>query len=215
MEIKIFKDIMGANSQLAEENRSLFRERKITAVNVMASPGAGKTSIILKVIEMLGKETGAGVIEGDIASSIDAEKMENLGIPVVQINTGGGCHLDANMIKVVMEDFKLKDGSILFIENVGNLVCPSAFDLGENLKLVVASVPEGHDKPYKYTSMFEAADAIILNKIDLAPYIDFDRDSFYKGVRALKENVPVFEISCTTGEGLDEFTRWLKGISHE
>ena len=213
MEIKVFRDIMGANSQLAEENRKLFKDGKITAVNVMASPGAGKTSIILKVIDALKGEKGVGVIEGDIASSIDAEKIEKLGIPVVQINTGGGCHLDANMIKVVMEDFKLKDGSILFIENVGNLVCPSAFDLGETLKLVIASVPEGHDKPYKYTSMFEAADVIILNKVDLAPYIDFDMDSFYKGVRALNEKAPVFEVSCKTGEGFDEFLKWLKNVS--
>lgn len=213
MEIKVFRDIMGANSKLAEENRSLFRERKITAINVMASPGAGKTSTILKIIDMLKEDMGAGVIEGDIASSIDAEKIEQLGIPVVQINTGGGCHLDANMIQVVMEDFAVREGSLLFIENVGNLVCPSAFDLGENLKMVIASVPEGHDKPYKYTSMFEAADIVILNKTDLAPYIDFDRDSFYKGVRALNEKVPVFEVSCKTGEGFEALTKWLKAFA--
>lgn len=213
MEIKVFRDIMGANSKLAEENRSLFRERKITAINVMASPGAGKTSTILKIIDMLKEDMGAGVIEGDIASSIDAEKIEQLGIPVVQINTGGGCHLDANMIQVVMEDFAVREGSLLFIENVGNLVCPSAFDLGENLKMVIASVPEGHDKPYKYTSMFEAADIVILNKTDLAPYIDFDRDSFYKGVRALNEKVPVFEVSCKTGEGFEALTEWLKAFA--
>lgn len=212
MEIKVMKNIMHANQKLADENRELFKAKRITALNVMASPGAGKTSIITKVIETLNGSIGVGVIEGDIASSIDAEKIDRMGIPVVQINTGGGCHLDANMIKTSVEDLKLGENSILFIENVGNLVCPSSFDLGENIKLVIASVPEGHDKPFKYTSMFESADVIILNKTDLLPYIDFDRDSFYKGIRALNEKVQVFEISCRTGLGIDEFVSWLKEV---
>jgi hydrogenase nickel incorporation protein HypB len=210
MEIKIMKNILDANDRLAAENRAYFTKRKITAVNVMASPGSGKTSIILKVIEGLGKEIGISVIEGDIASSIDADTIDRLGIPVVQINTGGGCHLDANMIQAAVNDMTIKDGSLLFIENVGNLVCPSAFDLGENFKLVIASVPEGHDKPFKYTSMFELADVIILNKTDLMPYIDFDKESFYKGIRALNTKAPVFEISCRTGYGVKEFLKWLK-----
>ncbi|MCX7709779.1 MAG: hydrogenase nickel incorporation protein HypB [Clostridia bacterium] len=209
MEIKVLKNIMHANQQLAEENRKFFKERNIVAVNVMASPGAGKTSTILKVIEALRDKVNICVVEGDIASSIDAEKIDKLGISVVQINTGGGCHLDANMIRTVADDLKLEENSILFIENVGNLVCPSSFDLGEGIKLVIASVPEGHDKPFKYTSMFQEADVIILNKMDLMPYIDFDRDSFYKGIRALNETVPVFEISCKTGEGLPAFVEWL------
>jgi hydrogenase nickel incorporation protein HypB len=210
MEIKVMKNILDANDKLAEENRAWFKNRGITAVNVMASPGSGKTSIILKIIEGLGKEMGIGVIEGDIASSIDADKIDKLGIPVVQINTGGGCHLDANMIQSAVKDLAIKDNSILFIENVGNLVCPSALDIGETLKLVIASVPEGHDKPYKYTSMFETADVIILNKMDLMPYIDFDRESFYKGIKALNPEAPVFEISCSTGAGVDEFQTWLR-----
>ncbi|MDF2522839.1 MAG: hypB [Clostridiales bacterium] len=211
MEIKIFKEIMGENHKLADENRDFFNKSRITAVNVMASPGAGKTSTILKVIEKLKDTAGIGVVEGDIASSIDADKIDKLGIPVVQINTGGGCHLDANMIKTVVGDLKLQQGSLLFIENVGNLVCPSAFDLGEDLKMIIASVPEGHDKPFKYTSMFEAADVVILNKVDLMPYIDFERESFYKGIRALNERAPIFEISCKTGEGVEEFIKWIKG----
>jgi hydrogenase nickel incorporation protein HypB len=209
MEIKIMKNILDANDRLAAENRDFFTERKITAINVMASPGSGKTSIILKVIAGLGKEIGISVIEGDIASSIDADTIDKLGIPVVQINTGGGCHLDANMIQAV-RDMEIQEKSFLFIENVGNLVCPSAFDLGENLKLVIASVPEGHDKPFKYTSMFELADVIILNKTDLMPYIDFDKESFYKGIRALNTKAPVFEISCRSGYGVEEFLKWLK-----
>lgn len=213
MEIKMMKNLLDANDRLAGENRAFFNEKKITAVNIMASPGSGKTSLILKVIEALGKEIGISVVEGDIASSIDADKIDKLGIPVIQINTGGGCHLDANMIKTSVESLEVKNNTILFIENVGNLVCPSAFDLGEGIRMVIASVPEGHDKPYKYTSMFESADVIVLNKVDLMPYIDFDRDSFYRGVKALNEKAPVFEISCRTGEGVEAFIEWMKGIA--
>jgi hydrogenase nickel incorporation protein HypB len=206
------KNIMDTNNKLADGNRALFKKTGITAVNIMASPGAGKTSVIIKIIEMLGKDVNFSVIEGDIASSIDAQRIDSMGIPVVQINTGGGCHLDANMIRAVVIEQKAFENSILFIENVGNLVCPSAFDLGEDIKMVIASVPEGHDKPFKYTSMFEAADVIILNKIDLAPYIEFDRQLFYKGIKALNEKVPVFEISCRTGEGLGELAEWIKRL---
>jgi hydrogenase nickel incorporation protein HypB len=212
MEIRVMKNIMHANQRLADENRTFFKDRNITAINIMASPGAGKTSIIIKVIEALKSEVRIAVVEGDIASFIDAEKIDKLGIPVIQINTGGGCHLDANMIKTVVEELEIKDNTLLFIENVGNLVCPSSFDLGESIKLVIANVPEGHDKPYKYTSMFEAANIVILNKTDLMPYIDFDRDSFYRGVRALNENAPIFETSCRTGEGLKEFIDWIKKL---
>jgi len=210
MKIKVMKNIMDENQKLAEENRRFFESKKVTVFNVMASPGAGKTSIILKVIEALKDEMDISVVEGDIASSIDAEKIEKYGIPVVQINTGGGCHLDANMIKAVTEELEIKDHSLLFIENVGNLVCPSAFDLGEGIKMVIASVPEGHDKPYKYISMFEAADVVILNKSDLIPYIDFDLDSFCKGVRALNDKAPIFTVSCRTGEGIVDFIDWIR-----
>lgn len=210
MEIKVLKNIMHANQQIAENNRKTFEDGGITAINIMASPGAGKTSIILKIIEALKDDIGVSVVEGDIASSIDAEKVDRYGIPVIQINTGGGCHLDANMIKTVVSDMNVKDDSLLLIENVGNLVCPSTFDLGEKIKLVIASVPEGHDKPFKYTSMFEAADVIVLNKTDLMPYIDFDKDMFIKGVRALTKDSPIFEISCKTGEGVEEFINWIK-----
>lgn len=212
MEIKVMQNIMHANEKLADENREFFKQKHITVFNIMASPGAGKTSVILKVIEALKDEVGIGVIEGDIASCIDAEKIEKAGIPVVQINTSGGCHLDANMIKLAAQDLKLKENSLLFIENVGNLVCPSAFDLGESFKIVIASVPEGHDKPHKYISMFEAADVVVLNKTDLLPYIDFDKDSFYKGIRALNDKVPVFEISCRTQDGFGALLNWIKDI---
>lgn len=204
---------MQANEQLAEQNRDWFRKNNVTAINIMASPGAGKTSLITGLIRVLGNERQVAVIEGDIASSIDAEKIEALGAPVIQINTGGGCHLDANMIGAVLPDLGLQPQALLLIENVGNLVCPSAFDLGEKIKLVVASVPEGHDKPYKYLSMFEAADGIVLNKIDLMPYIDFDREAFYRGIRALNSKAPVFEVSFRTGEGVKELACWIQDIS--
>lgn len=221
MEIKIMKNIMGANEKIAEENRTFFKSNKITAVNIMASPGAGKTSIIKAMIGAMKDIANIGVIEGDIASSIDAEKIERLNIPVVQINTAGACHLDAAVIREAVDSLPLlpstEDHSaahgksvLLLIENVGNLVCPSSFDLGEQIKLVIASVPEGHDKPYKYISMFEGADVIILNKTDLLPYIDFDKNAFYKGIEALNQNAPIFEVSCTTGAGIEEFTGWLK-----
>lgn len=212
MEIKVMKNIMDINNKIADENRAFFSKNGITAINVMASPGAGKTSVIIRLIESLGKETKFGVIEGDIASSIDALKIERLGIPVVQINTGGGCHLDANMIRSVVAENKAFENSLLFIENVGNLVCPSSFDLGENIKMVIASVPEGHDKPYKYTSMFEAADIIVLNKTDLIPYIEFESEIFYKGVEAINRKAEIFEISCRTGKGVDKLAERIGRI---
>jgi hydrogenase nickel incorporation protein HypB len=210
MEIKVMKNIMDVNNKVADSNRDYFKERGIKVINVMASPGAGKTSTIMKLMEL--SKRRFSVIEGDIASSIDAQKIDEKGVHVVQINTNGGCHLDANMIHTVVEGDKGFDDTVLFIENVGNLVCPSSFDLGEGLKLVIASVPEGHDKPFKYTSMFEAADVIILNKIDLLPYIDFDKEAFYKGIRAINQNVRVFEISCRTGEGFDELLKWIESL---
>jgi hydrogenase nickel incorporation protein HypB len=207
--IKIMEDILSCNEQLAAENKAYFEARRICTVNVMASPGSGKTSVIMELVKRLTPEVAFGVIEGDIASSIDAEKFDAIGIPALQINTGDGCHLDANMIKTAIAELPPAPESVLFIENVGNLICPAAFDLGEAVRLVIVSVPEGHDKPYKYISMFESADVIVLNKIDLMPYIDFDRESFLKGVRALNEKAPVFEVSCKTGEGLEALVEWL------
>ncbi|MBT3319506.1 MAG: hydrogenase nickel incorporation protein HypB [Clostridia bacterium] len=210
MEIKVQKNIMNRNNEIAAENRQRFIDDGIFTVNVLASPGAGKTSVLLKIIETIDGKIDMAILEGDIASQIDTDKIRKRGIPVMQINTGGGCHLDANMIRVSLSELKPAKNAIFLIENVGNLVCPSSHDLGENMKLLIASVPEGHDKPYKYTSMFAAADAIILNKTDLLPYIDFDKEVFYKGVHALKPDVPVFEMSCKTGDGVADFVNWLK-----
>jgi len=205
----MMQKIMGSNGEIAAENRRAFAAQRVLAVNVMASPGAGKTSVILGVLARLKAQLPTAVIEGDIAATIDAEKIDAVGVPVVQVNTAGGCHLDANIIREAARELALHDG-LLFIENVGNLVCPSAFDLGEDLRLVIASVPEGHDKPFKYLAMFAAADLIILNKSDLSPYSDFDHTQFTRGVAAVNtREAPIIKVSCRTGAGLDAVTDTL------
>jgi hydrogenase nickel incorporation protein HypB len=177
----------------------------------MASPGAGKTSLVLQTIKALGKTIKIGVIEGDISSSIDAQTVGKEGVPVVQINTGGECHLDANMIQNALNNLPLKEIGLLLIENVGNLVCPAEFNLGEHRKVLVASVPEGDDKPYKYPLMFTTVDAVVLNKTDLLPYVKFNVEAFSKAVRGINAKVKIFPISCTTGEGVSAWAKWLKG----
>jgi hydrogenase nickel incorporation protein HypB len=208
-EISVQKRILSANDEVAAENRARLGEFAILAVNVMASPGAGKTSVILATAARLPQDVRPAVIEGDLASSIDTEKMLAAGIPATQINTGGNCHLDAPMIRAALPGLPLEEVDILFIENVGNLVCPAEFDLGAGRAVVIASVPEGHDKPYKYPGMFAAADAIVLNKSDLAAYFDFDMDYFRRGVAMVNPDAPVFVLSCRTGEGLEDWLAWL------
>jgi hydrogenase nickel incorporation protein HypB len=209
MEIKVLKDILGANEQLAAKNRELLDKNKVFAVNVMASPGAGKTSVVLQTIKALKGKVKIGVIEGDIASSIDAETVAKEGVPVVQINTGGECHLEAIQIQNALNNLPLADIDLLLIENVGNLVCPAEFSLGEHLKILIASVPEGDDKPYKYPLMFNTVDALVLNKIDLLPYVKFNVDSFVKTVKNINAKVELFKVSCTTGEGVQAWAKWL------
>jgi hydrogenase nickel incorporation protein HypB len=203
------KDILGANEQLAAKNRELLDKNKVFAVNVMASPGAGKTSVVLQTIKALKGKVKIGVIEGDIASSIDAETVAKEGVPVVQINTGGECHLEAIQIQNALNNLPLADIDLLLIENVGNLVCPAEFSLGEHLKILIASVPEGDDKPYKYPLMFNTVDALVLNKIDLLPYVKFNVDSFIKTVKNINAKVELFKVSCTTGEGVQAWAKWL------
>lgn len=208
-EISVRKRILSANDEVAAENRARLDEQGIVAVNIMASPGAGKTSVILATAKLLPADGRPGVIEGDLASSIDTEKMLAAGIPATQINTGGNCHLDAPMIRAALPKLPLNLVDILFIENVGNLVCPAEFDLGAARAVVIASVPEGHDKPYKYPGMFAAADAVVLNKADLAAYFEFDLEYFRRGVAMVNPEAPVFVVSCRTGAGLDEWVTWL------
>ena len=209
MEIKVLKDILGANEQLAAKNRELLDKNKVFAVNVMASPGAGKTSVVLQTIKALKGKVKIGVIEGDIASSIDAETVAKEGVPVVQINTGGECHLEAIQIQNALNNLPLADIDLLLIENVGNLVCPAEFSLGEHLKILIASVPEGDDKPYKYPNIYRGIDALIINKIDLIPYVEFNMDYFRRGVEMLNPGVITFPISCRTGEGVEAWVNWL------
>ena len=209
VKVPIRKHVLSANDQVALDNRATLDQANVFAVNVMASPGAGKTSVILATAAALPDGVRPGVIEGDVASSIDADTIARRGIPVVQINTGGGCHLDAPMIRSALPRLPLAQIDLLFIENVGNLICPAEFALGSDLNLVIASVPEGHDKPYKYPGMFAAAGAVILNKADLMGVFEFDEDYFRRGVEVVNPDVPIFALSCKTGEGVDTWVRWL------
>jgi len=209
MEIKVLKDILGANEQMAAGNRELLDSNNIFVVNLMASPGAGKTSLVLATIKALEGKARVGVIEGDVSSSLDAELIGKEGVPVVQINTGGECHLEANMVGNALSNLPLPDIDLLLIENVGNLICPAEFNLGEDRKVVISSIPEGDDKPFKYPLIFHTVDAVVINKVDLLPYLKFDIEAYSKAVRGINSRVAIFQTSCTTGEGVDRWVSWL------
>jgi hydrogenase nickel incorporation protein HypB len=209
MKIPVVKEILSANDQVAHENRALLDADGIFALNLMASPGAGKTSLILATLDRLPAAIRPGVIEGDLAASIDADTIAAREVPVVQINTGGGCHLDAPMVRSALPELPLKTIDLLFVENVGNLVCPANFSLGTDRNVVVASVPEGHDKPYKYPGMFAAAQAVVLNKVDLIEVFEFDVNYFRQGLEMINPGVPFFLLSCKTGAGVDAWMAWL------
>jgi hydrogenase nickel incorporation protein HypB len=209
-QIKMVKSILTGNDELAARNRNCFEMAGVLAVNVMASPGAGKTSLIVKTIEMLHNRSRIGVIEGDIAGRIDTEKVLAAGAAdAVQINTGGSCHLEANMIQQALNNLDLAALDIVFVENVGNLVCPTHWALGEQIKLCILSTPEGHDKPIKYPELFAASDVIVISKMDLIDLVDFESDFFYESVRALNQDAPIFELSCRTGQGIEQWIDWL------
>ncbi|MCL6590681.1 MAG: hydrogenase nickel incorporation protein HypB [Firmicutes bacterium] len=207
-EIEINQDLFGHEAQLAEENRKYFKKHGLMAINLLAAPGAGKTSLIKQTAQYL--KTPVAVIEGDPASSIDTVHLNSLGIPAYQINTQGGCHLEAPMIIEALQNFKLAPKTLLFIENVGNLICTASYPLGEALRVVIAGVAEGDDKPYKYPDIFQSADAVILNKIDLKPMVDFDQERFLRGLKAQNHTAQVFEVSCKTGAGLEGWVNWLE-----
>jgi len=209
--IPVVEHILSANDQIADQNLATLKAAGVFAINIMASPGAGKTSTILKTFELLEDKIKMGVIEGDLASSIDADKAQAAGIPVVQINTGGGCHLDAVMLQGAFPSLPLESLDLVIVENVGNLVCPANFKIGTHKNVLIASIPEGDDKPYKYPGMYRGVDALIINKIDLMPYIDFDIDYFLKGVEILNPGLTSFSVSCKTGEGFDSWINWLVG----
>jgi len=207
--LPIVEEILSANDRIAAENRRLLDQHGVVAVNVMASPGAGKTSLILRTIAGLQSRLRVGVIEGDVAGRVDADKIAETGTPVVQINTGGGCHLDALQVQGALGQLPLGQIDLLFIENVGNLVCPAGFALGEQINMMVAHVAEGHDKPIKYPGMFTVVDVLVLNKMDLMPYMDFDLAAFRAAVRALNAAAPLFEVSCKTGQDIEAWVEWL------
>ncbi|MGB9698998.1 MAG: hydrogenase nickel incorporation protein HypB [Thermodesulfobacteriota bacterium] len=210
MKIAVVKNILEANERLAEENRRLFYERGLLVINLMSSPGAGKTSLLEKTILSLKDDLRFGVIEGDIQSTYDAERIEKTGAQVVQINTGGACHLDSNMIQEALKNMTLDNLDLLFIENVGNLVCPAEFNLGEDFKAMILSVTEGDDKPLKYPLMFRESQVLIINKIDLLPFCDCNVELIEKRARQINPQLAIFRLSCKTGEGLAEWTSWLK-----
>jgi hydrogenase nickel incorporation protein HypB len=213
MKVKVVTRILEANERLAEENRRMFKEAGVFVMNLMGAPGAGKTSLLEKTILEIKSRKKIGVIEGDIAGSDDAERINSTGVPVVQINTGGACHLDANMISEVVKDLPLAELDMLIIENVGNLVCPAEFKVGEDMKAMVLSVSEGHDKPLKYPLMFQESSALVLNKIDLLPHVSVDIDKLRRDALSLNPGLKIFEVSCRTGQGLDKWVEWLSGLS--
>lgn len=207
--IPVVERLLTANEQVAADNRAIFSEQDVKVVNIMASPGAGKTTLLMATIDTM-ENCHIGVIEGDVASQVDADKIATTGAPVVQINTGGGCHLDAPMIRRAMPELSLEGLELIFVENVGNLICPVSFDLGQSANVCLISVPEGHDKPYKYPGIFEAVDVVVVTKMDLLPYLDFDLDIFRDLVRGLNPTAPVISLSAKTGEGMDAWVAWLE-----
>jgi hydrogenase nickel incorporation protein HypB len=202
--------VLAHNDELAERNRAWFAEHGILAVNLMSSPGSGKTTLLERTIRELGDERAVAVVEGDQETVFDAERIRATGCRVVQINTGAGCHLDADMLASALRGLDPADGSVVFVENVGNLVCPALFDLGEGSRVVIMSVTEGADKPLKYPHMFRTADVVLLNKTDLLPYVDFDVDAFLTDVRRVRPDTQVIPLSATTGEGTHRWHNWLR-----
>lgn len=211
MEIKIMKNILDRNQDKANEVRTLLRDQKVMMVNLISSPGAGKTSLLERTCEQLGGTLRIGVIEGDVTTDRDAQRLKKYNIPIVVINTEGGCHLDSHSISKVLGEFDLADLDILFVENVGNLICPTQFDLGEDFKVAIVSTTEGDDKPIKYPMLFREARAVLLNKIDLIPYTNFNYNNFKSDLMDLNALVPLFEVSCYRNEGLKAWYNWLLG----
>ena len=209
MKIKVVKQILEWNEDVSREVSAALADKKICMVNVMGSPGAGKTSLITAIIGALREKYRIGVIEGDIAGQIDAEKIQAMGIPVVQLQTGGACHIEAMSIKNMLGMFDLDQLDILFVENIGNLVCPAEFNIGEDLRIAILSIPEGDDKVEKYPLMFATTDALVLNKYDMLPYFDFDEARVSRNALDLNPRIRIFGLSARNGQGMDEFSNWL------
>ncbi|TSA12713.1 MAG: hydrogenase accessory protein HypB [Deltaproteobacteria bacterium] len=210
MKVSVVRNILEANEAIAQKNRKLFKEKGIFTINLMSSPGAGKTTLLENTVEALKDKLRMAVIEGDIQSSVDARRIARKGVRAIQINTDGGCHLDANMIQNVLAHLDLDNLDLLIIENVGNLVCPAEFDIGENVKTMILSVTEGDDKPLKYPVMFRESTVLLINKIDLLPYTNCKISNIKKAVLKLNPKIKIFEVSCRTGEGLENWYKWIR-----
>jgi len=210
MKIPVVQKVLEANERIADENRRLFEEMDVLVINLVSGPGAGKTTLLEKTIHGLKDQYRFGVIEGDIQSTLDAERIASTGIPVVQINTGGACHLDGNMIREAIDNIDLGSVDVLVVENVGNLVCPVEFDIGEAFKVMLLSVPEGDDKPFKYPLIFHESRLLLINKMDLLPYVEYDIGKMCDQSRKLNPHLEIIQISCKTGEGLSSWFDWLK-----
>ena len=209
MELTVGRNILEANDRLAEENQNIFKKNNVLVINLMSSPGAGKTSLLERTIEALKERINIAVIEGDIQSARDAERIAQKGVQAIQINTDGACHLDADMIRQAAQNLDLAALDLLVVENVGNLVCPAEFNVGEDFKAMILSVAEGDDKPMKYPLMFQLSKVLLINKVDLLPYIDCSVEKIRQEARQLNPNQTVFEVSCRTGEGLDQWFDWI------
>lgn len=209
MEIKVVEKVLKVNDELAQSVRDRLEAAGVRCINMISAPGSGKTSLLESAVKALDGRLRLSVIEGDPDTTLDAERIAACGAPVVQINTAGGCHLEANLVLRALDQIDLAQTDLLVIENVGNLVCPVSFDLGENRRVAVVSTTEGHDKPAKYPKLFRCADVVVLNKIDLLPYVDFRVDVFLDYVERLRPGVPVLQVSCRTGDGIGEWAAWL------
>lgn len=208
--IPVVQKVLSGNDEVATQNRQLLDEYGVYSINMMASPGAGKTSLIEKTVQYLRNSLNIGMINGDIATTFDAERAQKAGAVAVAVNTGGNCHLEAHMIRDALAELDLSEIDLLIVENVGNLVCPAGWRLGTHKNVLVASIPEGDDKPYKYPGMYRGVDVLVINKIDLLPYIPFDMDRFKQGVEILNPGLTTFEVSCQTEEGLPGWIQWIR-----
>ena len=210
MEIRVLRNVLEANDAIAAENRRRLKARGVYTINLIASPGAGKTTLLERTLEGLKSQFRMAAVEGDIAGSVDAERIGRHQVPVVQINTGGDCHLNASMVRSALENLPLESVQLLFVENVGNLICPAGFDIGEDVKVAVLSVAEGDDKPEKYPMVFVRSGAMLLNKIDLLGMVDFDVDKAKARARATHPDLPIFDLSARTGEGMESWLEWVR-----
>jgi hydrogenase nickel incorporation protein HypB len=210
MKITVVRDMLEANERIARQNREIFDENNLMVINLMSAPGSGKTILLERSIDALKDEIRMGIIEGDIQSSRDAERVARKGVPTVQINTGSACHLDGNMIRDTFKDFDFRSLQLLVVENVGNLVCPAEFNIGEHYKIMMLSVTEGDDKPAKYPLMFRISKVLLINKIDLLPYVDCSIERIEEESKKINPDLIIFRISCKTGEGLNDWYSWLR-----